>query len=284
MGKLIALIDGSIYSHSVCDNAAWIAERTGAEIELLHVLPRQDNTSGRTNLSGNITLGARTSLLNELTELDAQRAQVAQKIGRAILDDAEARIAGTSDATVRARLRIGKFVETVAEQEADADMVVVGKRGEFADFNKLNLGSHLERIARSSTKPVFVAAREFRPIRRFLVAFDGGTSAMKAVRYVADSRLFSGLECEVLMIGEDRPGPRKQLDDTRAVLEAGGIEVSSHIRSGQPDEVISTAVSQDAIDLLVMGAYSHSRIRTMIIGSTTSEMMRRCQIPMVLFR
>ena len=43
--KIIALIDGSIYSQSVCDHAAWVATRTGALIDLLHVLGRRDVSS-----------------------------------------------------------------------------------------------------------------------------------------------------------------------------------------------------------------------------------------------
>ena len=63
MGKLLALVDGSVYSRSVCDNAAWIAARTGAGIHLLHVRGRRETDSTPANLSGNITLGARTALL-----------------------------------------------------------------------------------------------------------------------------------------------------------------------------------------------------------------------------
>ena len=38
------------------------------------------------------------------------------------------------------------------------------------------------------------------------------------------------------------------------------------------------------VNLLVMGAYGHSRIRSLIIGSTTSEMIRSCLVPVMLFR
>jgi len=43
-------------------------------------------------------------------------------------------------------------------------------------------------------------------------------------------------------------------------------------------------VAGNAINLLVMGAYGHSRIRYLIIGSTTTEMIRTCKIPVLLFR
>lgn len=284
MEKLIVLVDGSIYSESVCDHAAWISAKTGAEVELIHVLGRREVTAVKSNLSGNITLGARTSLLNELSDLDAQRAQLAQKIGRAILDDAQERLEERGATRVVARLRIEDIVETVAERETDADIVVIGKRGEAADFAKLHLGSNLERIVRSSTKPVLVTSRAFKPIETFLIAFDGGTSSLKAVDYVARSPLFAGLNCKLLLVGADTEENLGRLNSARAMLEAGSLEVESEIVSGQPDVVISEAVESQGIDLLVMGAYGHTRIRSLIIGSTTSEMVRRCKIPVILFR
>jgi hypothetical protein len=47
--KIIALVDGSIYSASVCDHAAWVAARTGAAVELLHVLGRREATGPTTS-------------------------------------------------------------------------------------------------------------------------------------------------------------------------------------------------------------------------------------------
>jgi hypothetical protein len=73
-----------------------------------------------------------------------------------------------------------------------SDLIVVGKRGEAADFAKLHLASNVERIVRASHKPVFVTSRQFKPNTRLLIAYDGCTSSMKAVDYVARSRLFAG--------------------------------------------------------------------------------------------
>ena len=36
--------------------------------------------------------------------------------------------------------------------------------------------------------------------------------------------------------------------------------------------------------MLVMGAYGHSRIRNLIIGSTTTQMIGACKVPIMLFR
>jgi nucleotide-binding universal stress UspA family protein len=60
--------------------------------------------------------------------------------------------------------------------------------------------------------------------------------------------------------------------------------VQTHIRPGQPEAVIAAHIEAHDIGLLVMGAYGHSRIRNLIIGSTTSAMLRSCRIPVLLFR
>lgn len=284
MAKIVALVDGSTYAGSVCGYASWLARRTGLPVELLHVLGRCETHTVPSDLSGSIALGARTSLLAELSALDEQRAKLAQKRGRAILEDAKAAIEAQGVEQVTAKLRIGDLVETVTGHEPDADLVVIGKRGEAADFAKLHLGSNMERIARSSSKPVFVASRAFKPIERFMIAYDGGTSSMKAVDYVARSSVLAGLPCRLVTVGANTDETRKRLADAEAILRAAGYDVDTRIARGQPDIVLTQFVENEQIDLLVMGAYGHSRIRNLIIGSTTSEMIRSCKVPIMLFR
>jgi nucleotide-binding universal stress UspA family protein len=48
--------------------------------------------------------------------------------------------------------------------------------------------------------------------------------------------------------------------------------------------VIAREGERDDVDLLVMGAYGHSRMRSFLIGSTTSEIVRSCKRPVLLFR
>jgi len=280
----MAFIDGSIYAKSVCDHAAWLAGRTGAAVELIHVLGRHGVSSEPENLSGNIGLGARTALLEELAELDAKRAQLSQKRGRAILDDAKQRLsdAGVSDVTTK--LRLDDLVEMVEDQESQADMIVIGKRGGGADFNKMHLGSNLERVVRSSHRPVLVTSRAFKPIRRFLIAFDGGPSVIKAIEEIAGNQIFADLDCELLGVGEATPESTRQMDASASLLRDAGYQVKTRFASGQPETVIIHEVENDAYDLMIMGAYGHSRIRNLIIGSTTTEMIRSCKIPVLLFR
>jgi nucleotide-binding universal stress UspA family protein len=284
MTKLLALIDGSIYSQSICDYTGWIALRTSASVELLHVLGRRDVSSAPADFSGNLDVDARDNLLAELASLDEQKAKLSQKRGRAILIEAKARLLAAGVTGVSTKLRHGDLIETVNELEADCDLVVVGKRGEAADFARLHLGSNLERIVRASQKPVIVASRVFQAVNRFLIAFDGGPSSWMAVEHIARGSLFPGLQCHVLTVGSETAEAKDALGSASKRLRDAGYAVEANFIQGQPETAIAAYVEARKIDLLVMGAYGHSRLRNLIIGSTTTEMIRSCRIPVMLFR
>lgn len=284
MKKIIAFIDGSIYSKSVCEHASWLAVRSGAALDILHVLGRRNVSTAPIDMSGNIGVGARTTLLEELAELDGQKARLAHKRGRAILEDAKALASASGVDDVTTILRNDGIIETLSEFERDADLIVIGKRGEAADFDKMHLGSHLERVVRSSHKPVLVVSRSFRSLDRMLIAFDGGTSAMKAIEYIASSANLNTMDCHLLNVGEDTVKSKKQIEGAAALLRDSGYSVTAEIQPGQPEAIIASKIEQENIDLLVMGAYGHSRIRSLIIGSITTEMVRSCKVPVMLFR
>jgi nucleotide-binding universal stress UspA family protein len=140
-------------------------------------------------------------------------------------------------------------------------------------------------VVRASAKPILVASRELKPIERVLIAFDAGPSVSKAIFYLAKAhQAFSGLKIELLKVGECTSDATDRVGQAEAMLRSAGYCVRSRILPGQPAQVISDAVEAEEFGLLVMGAYGHSRIRNLIIGSTTTEMIRSCKIPIVLFR
>ena len=282
--RIVAFIDGSVYAQSVCDHAAWAATRLGGPVEVVHVLGRRDVASAPADLSGNLDANTQETLLTELAALDAQKAKLGLKRGRLILDEAKQRLQAAGVADVTTKLRHGDLIDTVVELEQEARFLCLGKRGEGADFARLHLGSNLERVARASSRPILVAARAFKPIERFLVAFDGGASSLKAVDHVAESPVLRGLSCHLLMVGASNGDAERRLVAATARLEAGGLTVRADILPGEPDKVIARTVEQEGIDLLVMGAYGHSRIRSLVIGSTTTAMIRSCLVPIFMFR
>ena len=281
--RILALVDGSTYATSVCHAAAWIAGKLGLGVDLLHILP-DVHAKGTGDLSGALTLGARTALMKELVTLDEQRAKLAAKQGHAILDDAAALLARDGVTPVEQKLRHGDLVETLTALMPEVRALVIGKRGEGSAGAFNHLGSNLERIIRSATVPVFVAAREFRPIKKVLIAYDGSASADRAVERMAQSPVFEGLTAVLVYAGADTPAVRSQMNAAHSRLAAGGLHASIATEPGEPEIALERKIAADGFDLLAMGAYGHSRLRNLIIGSTTTAMIRACKVPVLLYR
>lgn len=282
MTKVLACIDASLYGGSVCDHAAWAATQLKTDVQLLHVLDRAPDAVP-TDVSGSIGLGASEHLLANLAKLDEDRGRLRLERGRVILAEAEKRVRSQGVAGVTTLLRHGGLVDTVHEFEEGARLVVLGKRGEHADFAKVHLGGSVEQVVRASKLPVLVASREFRPIHKLLIAFDGGASSRKAVDFLLSDPAFTTYECHLVHVGKPRPDDAHLAWARSRLADWGG---SHHVveRPGEPEAVIEAYARENGIDLLVMGAYGHSPIRRFIIGSTTTAMIRIAKLPVLLFR
>ena len=284
MPNILACTDGSIYAHSVYDHTAWASAKMSASVHVLHMLNPHHEDPVKADRSGSIGLGAKTALLAEIVELEAERAKVARKHGEAILEAATTRLCTAGVQDIQADQKHGRLSDSIESYERDADLVVIGKRGNHADFATGHIGHNLERVIRGCHHPVLVASREFTKMDSFVLAFDGGASSQKAVQYAASSPLLKGMKCHLLSIGKGKAKLEAALQQAEQTLSAAGYNVSTEIVDGEPDKVIGEAVAQEHIDLLVMGAYGHSHIRHLIVGSTTTAMIRTVKIPVLLFR
>ncbi|MGK7871595.1 universal stress protein, partial [Falsiroseomonas sp. E2-1-a20] len=284
MAQILACTDGSVYAESILDHAAWASARMGsASVRVLHVLDRA-TAEAPVDRSGALGVNASEELLRELAELDEARGKVSLRRARALLAAAEARLKAAGVAHITTVQRHGALVDTIVEFEGEADLLVVGKRGEAANFAVGHLGANLERVLRSSILPVLVASRSFRPITRFAIAYDGGRHAQQAVAYAAGTASLDGLECHLVTVATDEAAGLALLAEPAAQLAAAGKTATQTVLQGDADTAIAGHVATAGIDLLVMGAYGHGRLRNMIVGSTTTALLRSCRIPVLVFR
>ncbi len=284
MSSILSCTDGSVYARSVYDHTAWAAQRMAAAVHILHCLEPRRNPAALTDLSGAIGVDAQAKLTAELVALDETRARVAQAHARAILADAERHLAAAGLKHVMVEAIHGELTDAITRFEATADLVVIGKRGEHADFAKLHVGGNLERVIRSCHHPVLVASRAFAPIERVLVAFDDGPSSRAAIDFAVTNPLLRGLSLYLLHVGNPNPELQSSLEAARSQLAAAGFVVAADVVAGDVEQVIVDTVKMESVNLLVMGAYGHSRIRQFIVGSTTTTMVRTCQVPVLMFR
>lgn len=282
-GHVLAALDISPYSESVAQLAGWAAIRMQAPLEFVHAIDRQSRAGGKQDLSGNLALGDQEELLAELAGLDESRSRIAQERARRMLEVANRLALESQGITATARLRHGELLDTLLEQESGVRLFVIGKRGEHADFASGHLGSNLERVVRTVHRPVLVAARAFNTPQKFLIAFDGSATTRRCVEIVCASPLLKGLPCHLLAVADPASEPQG-LQWAREQLSDAGFEIEVHVIAGAADAVIASHVQDQSIDLVVMGAYGHSRIRSMILGSTTTQLLRSCLVPILLLR
>lgn len=283
MERVLAAIDASAYTESVCRLAAWAAARLELPIELLHVVQRSDPVTARRDLSGSIGLGVKSELMEELVRLSEADARAEIEKGRALLATAEALLREASAANVVPLHRHGGIVETILEREQEARVVVIGKRGASHEFASDHIGSKIERVVRASSKPVLVAARAFHEPRRVVLAYDGSPAAGRALERLANSPLFAALPVTMVMAEARGEGDRGQLEHAAASI-ADGRSVETLVERGKAEQAIGEIVAGIEGALLMMGAYGHSPIRTMIVGSTTTAMIRTVKAPVLLVR
>ncbi|MDO9466200.1 MAG: universal stress protein [Thiobacillus sp.] len=283
MSQVIACIDGSSITLAVCDYAAWASRQMDAPLDFLHVLGRSEYPIPA-DLSGNIGLGSRETLLQELAELDEKRGRVALEQGRHMLAAAKERAIADGVPNPTSRQRHGELVDTLIEFQGDIRLLVMGRQGEHGDSAGEHIGSHLENVVRTLHRPILVIPADYTEPQRILIAFDGSATTRKAVEMVAASPLFRGLPCHVVMVGADKPEAHEQLEWARATLAQAGFEVTASLRSGQVEDVLCAYRNEHAIDLIVMGAYGHSKIREFLVGSTTTQLIRQAKIPLLLLR
>lgn len=282
MKTILAAIDASSYATSVCDLAAWAAKRLERPIELLHIVQRKDAVAERHDLSGAIGLGVKSNLLEEFTRLEEADARLQVERGRVLLATCEERLRAAGAADVRLLHRHGGIVETILERETDARVVVIGKRGASHEFATDHIGSKIERVVRASTKPILIASRAVEPPRVAVLAYDGSPAAGRALERCANSPLFADMPVHVIVVGTDDARHRGLIDEATAVLE--GREVTTTLDRGKAENVIADVVAGTPGAILLMGAYGHSPLRTLIVGSTTTAMIRTIRAPVLLVR
>jgi nucleotide-binding universal stress UspA family protein len=282
--KVLACVDQSAYANHVTDHAAWAAERMEAPLELLHVIDRHPERATSDDRSGTLGPNAQEALLEELASEDEERSKAAREQGRIFLNGLRTRALAAGAGTVDVRQRNGHFDETLQEQQQGVRLFVLGRRGESAQATQRDLGRNVERVVRGLDKPVLTVTDGFKAPERVLIAFDGSSITRRGVEMVARGRLLRGLPVHVLMSGEQGRDPAKQLAWATAHLVEAGFEASGEFVPGDPETVIARAVQANAIDLLVMGAYSHSPLRSVLRGSKTTDLLRSASIPMLLVR
>ena len=276
--SILVALDGSQHADSALEYAIWLARRLRARIIGLHVL---DIVS----IEGSFLHDVSGSLgFEPYLDFSSKMREALQERGRVLLDAFTARCQneGIAHDTV---LPMGIVANEICDHARTADLVVVGHRGVNEQFSTGLLGSTTESVTRKSPKPVLVTPLEFREITRPLLAYDGSQRASAALHAAAELTSALQLPLTVVHVGRDDAGEGSRvLTEAQRYLQSYEVAVTAKPLTGPPHQRIVDVLRDGRFDLLFIGAYGHSRIIEMVLGSTTEYVLRNSGAPVFLAR
>jgi len=277
--RILLCTDGSPAADTAADYTIWLAGNFSAGILALYITDvRLLEGPWLADLAGAVGAQPYAALVPQLENIQREKAD-------AILTAIQKKC---QDHGVPCELAhdTGSLVPTMLRYEQRADLVVLGQHGEHAQWSHGMLGSSVERMIRASIKPALVTTDSFRPIERILIAYDGSAGADKALHDGLD--LAQQLDCETTLLSAcqhvSEDAAAGFLHEAQQQAETRHLAVHAQLAHGDAEVEILHWALQTKADLIVMGAYGHTRIREFVLGSTTHQVLHKTTVPVLLVR
>jgi len=236
----------------------------------------------------------------EIPLLNAIRERISRDIQAAMDAEAQARAEAALEGFREAAERGGIAYETRTDQALDTTLArVVSMHARYADLVVLGQANPdeppyanrlPEDVALASGRPLLVVPQDWAPGplgERVLIAWDASREAARAVSDAlpilehAASVLVVTINPESTPLGHGEvPGA-----DIAVHLARHGVEVTvQSVEMGQMEvgEALLSFATDGARDLLVMGAYAHSRMRELVLGGATRTVLARMTLPVLM--
>ncbi|NUN93532.1 MAG: universal stress protein [Verrucomicrobiae bacterium] len=276
---ILVCVDGSKYAGGAADAAIWLAKAFDARLRAISVADtRLLEGPWLADLSGMAGAQPFHALVPQFEEVLKTKARSAAQ--------AVTLAAAREGVSCSAEAPVGRLVHEILEAERTAELVVMGQRGEGFETTGEWLGSNVERVVRKSSKPCLVTPATFRPVRRILAAYDGSAHANRAMYSSFDLARALKAGLAVLTVAGEGDAPRRSrlLQEACDLAKQQGVAAEAIASEGTPEKRIVEIAREQGFDLIVMGAYGHTRLRELVLGSVTSYVIRAGEVPVLLVR
>jgi nucleotide-binding universal stress UspA family protein len=209
-------------------------------------------------------------------------------------------IASAAEAAFRSELAQGKLAGDWIYREGDAannvialaalaDLVVLGQPDPDAEPLGV-LGPRPAEIVLGAGRPVLVVpyVGGFAEIgKRVLVAWNGSREATRALH----DAMFALERAEAVTVIEIEPQPAApgtaeiRAADVAAALSRRGIAASAETETASDiavGDLLLSRAADLAADLLVMGAWGHSRLREYVLGGVSRSLLQHMTLPVLM--
>lgn len=181
------------------------------------------------------------------------------------------------------RIEQGVPGQTIADLADGYDLLVMGKRGEQARFGRDLLGSTAEDVVRRSCAPVLLVDPTRRALSSIACLYDGSHAANEALKLAADIAAHMGADISVVTVADDEEEAGRVQEEARTYLSGfPAVPAAYRLRTGTVVLEVLEELDERRADLVVMGKHGHSLLHSLILGSTTEELMREVDTPLLL--
>ncbi len=279
-GDIFVAVDGSPVTPQLCEYAAWLFNSINQPVHLLHSVERSF-APAVADLSGQIGLGASEDLLNELASVEQKRSQLLLQRAAKILQHCKTLMQNAGVKHVELHSRHGDLAESLIDFEDQIRVLILGIKGEDHAEEEAGVGHQLEKVIRALHRPILIVNDEFKTPENIMLAYDGGEASKKALQMVIESPALNSRYCHLVAVGESKEAV---INDASEMLKSSGIEYRAKILKGELLQSLIDYQEQHQIDLTVMGAFGHSKIRDFLVGSFTAKMIATTRKPLLLLR
>jgi len=271
-------VDGSANSDTAVDYGIYIAPKLEATLTGLHVIDVYLIQGPlMTDISATVGMPPYDGFFEAVETSLKEKAD-------AVLKNFEDRCR-TASISCLTKKNIGKISDTIIEEAENADLVLMAKKGEHFHLKEGGLlGSVAEAVIRRSGKPVIVIPESFREIESIGLAYDGSAPARKALELCLNISEKSKWPITVLIISADAQKAADLSAQVEEMAQKGLADCEVIISAGREADEILKFIAEGAVELMVMGAYGHNRLRQWLLGSTTSHIIHKSPIPVLLIR
>jgi nucleotide-binding universal stress UspA family protein len=290
--KILLATDGSKEAELAADTAVGLAQKSGSELHVVHVITLPLDTHDRSSFEPGVW-----------RQLE-QRA-------RKRLEELVGRIQASGGEVEGSHLVVGRpDAEIIAQaEEIGAGLIVVGSRG-FGAIRRALTGSVSDSVVRHAHCPVMVVRGG--PVvfpTRILLATDGSEEANLAASTAIDVSKSTDSELHVVYaepvpyayefaasegLSPDLPTSineaareraRTKLDEqVQRLREAGGEIVEAHARAGHPDTEILGLAGKLGAGLVVVGSRGLGPLKRALMGSVSDSVVHHSACPVLVVR
>ena len=271
-------VDGSVNSATAVDYGIYIAPKLDASLSGLHVIDIYlIQGPMMTDVSATVGMPPHDGFFEAVETSLKEKADYVLKN----FED-RCRAAGVACGTKK---NIGKISDTIIEEAEGADLILMAKKGEHFHLKEGGLiGSVAEVVIRHSGKPVMVIPESFREIESMGLAYDGSAPARKALELSLNISEKAKWPITVLIISADAAKAADLSAQVEDMAQKGMADCEVIISAGREADEILKFIAEGPVELMVMGAYGHNRLRELLLGSTTSHIIHKSPIPVLLIR